>query len=70
VSTPDFHALRLKLRNAPDEMVHDTAGAILRMLPVETAESFVWVIESYERLRPRIHSVTVQDTIKPREALG
>ena len=68
--TPDFHALRLKLRNAPDEMVHDTAGAMLRMLSAEQADAVVWIIESYERKRPRIDSVTVQDTIKPREAVG
>jgi len=70
---PDFHALRDNLRTVPDDMVHDCAVEMLDRVYVDAGLScsdVLWLIESYERRRPRVHNATVTDVTQVRERLG
>lgn len=70
---PDFHALRANLRAVPDEMVHDCGQEMLMRMQIDaqlTDSDILWVIESYERRRPRVHNATISDGIQVKERFG
>jgi phage terminase large subunit-like protein len=70
---PDFHALRITLVDTPDDMVHEIAAEILDRVFVQTGlrdADLLWVIESYERRRPRVHSAMLSDGVNVKERFG
>ncbi|MCX8113675.1 MAG: hypothetical protein N3D71_01190 [Burkholderiaceae bacterium] len=70
---PDFHALRHRIADYPDAMIHEfalDALARLRELVQVGDVELLWIIESYERRRPKVVGVTVDDHTTVREAWG
>jgi hypothetical protein len=70
---PDFHALRPNLATLPDEMVHDTASEIYNRCVLDaglSSSDVLWIIEAYERQRPRVYGRIVTDRATPTESIG
>jgi hypothetical protein len=71
----DYFKLRIELRLAqfPDDMVADTGREVelraLQGLPC-TPQQIAWLIEAAQRAEPKVHGVTVSDSLRPKEGIG
>jgi hypothetical protein len=70
---PDFVALRQSLIKHPDEMIHDLGAEMIgRIRGGECLQDadLVWIIESYERRKPKIIQQSISDGITVKERFG
>lgn len=70
---PDFVALRQSLVDHPDDMIHE-----LGLQSIERArayahmsdEDLLWIIESYERRKPKVINHQISDGVTVKERFG
>lgn len=70
----DYHAMRvgLSIRTMPDDMVHDL-GRQVELKALEAGikvQELAMFYESLRRREPRVHGVTVSDSVNLKEQLG
>lgn len=70
----DYFRMRVEMNLAqfPDDMVRDTARDVeLRCLEAGIrCGDLAWLIEAASRAEPRVHELSVSESIKPKEGVG
>lgn len=70
----DYFHMRnvLGLAQFPDDMVTETATAVEAKLFAAgvSAVDLAWIIESAHRMEPKVHSLSVTDSLRAREGIG